>query len=125
MSIFGWLTGIAVWIVLGLAAFAIFEARGFRHEDRAGVYTLSFALYTLGKKFPLSIFASGFVLGAFIFGLAVHFNWHWCPEGAASVGQLVPLVPQIEKPVRLGVYCPTMTYKCDQTMCWPECQKED
>ena len=65
------------WIILTLLAilaFAFFEARAFRHPDRQN--TLSRAVYTLGKTWPLSIF----LMGMFAGGLAVHFFWHWCPD---------------------------------------------
>jgi len=58
------------WILGALGAiafFAIFEARGFRHPERQN--TLSHAVYTIGSKWPLSIF----IMGMFVGGLAVHF----------------------------------------------------
>jgi ABC-type Na+ efflux pump permease subunit len=73
------------WILGGLGAiafFAMFEARAFRHPDRAN--TLSHAVYTIGSKWPLSIF----IMGMFAGGLAVHFFWHWCPAGSINVGML-------------------------------------
>ena len=71
------------WIIgtlLAIEFFAYFEARAFRHSDRQN--TLSMAIYTLGSKWPLSIF----FMGMFVGGLAVHFFWHWCPAGSLSTG---------------------------------------
>jgi hypothetical protein len=73
------------WIFGALGAigfFAIFEARAFRHPDRAN--TLSHAVYTIGSKWPLSIW----IMGAFCGSLATHFFWHWCPDGSISTGML-------------------------------------
>lgn len=100
MSYFAlWPLGIAVWLVVGWAAFAFFEARALRHGDRAGYATLSLALYTVGSKFPLSIFAGGLLIGLFFGSLATHVLWHWCPPGSVSTGQLVPLpYPSVEQP---------------------------
>jgi hypothetical protein len=73
------------WIVGALGAiafFAVFEARAFRHPDRAN--TLSHAIYTIGSRWPLSIW----IMGAFCGALATHFFWHWCPTGSISVGML-------------------------------------
>ena len=90
MSILGWLSGIGIWLVLGWIVFAIFEARGMRHKDRAGIYTLSFAVYTIGEKWPLSIFLLGLGVGFFWGTLGTHFFWHFCPPGSVSTGFLVP-----------------------------------
>lgn len=60
--------------------FAFFEARAFRHPDRQN--TLSHWIYTIGSKWPLSIWLMGMLAG----GLAVHFFWHWCPVGSISGG---------------------------------------
>jgi len=64
-----WLFGIA----LALVFFTYFEARGLRHQTRQ--HTLSFIVYTIGSKWPLSIW----LMGMFAGGLAVHFFWHWDP----------------------------------------------
>jgi hypothetical protein len=83
-----WPIGIGIWLILGWSAFAFFEARAIRHKDRAGYLTLSMWCYTLGAKFPLSIFLAGLLLGLFWGGLAVHVLWHWCPPGSTSLGML-------------------------------------
>jgi hypothetical protein len=73
------------WIVgalLAVAYFAYFEARAFRHPERQN--TLSRAIWTLGQKWPLSIF----LMGMFVGGLSVHFFWHWAPECVQTVGML-------------------------------------
>ena len=69
------------WIVgtlLAITFFAIFET--LRHDARFN--TLSMFIYTIGSKFPLSIWFMGIFCG----GLAVHFFWHWCPQGSVSAG---------------------------------------
>ena len=71
------------WIIgafIAIGFFAYFEARAFRHPQRQN--TLSHAVYTIGSKWPLSIF----IMGMFAGGLAVHFFWHWCPPGSVSAG---------------------------------------
>lgn len=71
------------WIIgtlLAIAYFAYFEWRAFRYPTRQD--TLSMTIYTIGSKFPLSIF----IMGMFCGGLAVHFFWHWLPAGALSSG---------------------------------------
>lgn len=73
-----WIIGLLVAIVF----FAVFEFMAFRHPERYN--TLSRCIYTIGSEWPLSIF----IMGMFCGGLAVHFFWHWCPEGALSVGWL-------------------------------------
>lgn len=73
-----WITG----LLLAIIFFAVFEAMAFRHPDR--VNTLSHAVYTLGKTWPLSIW----LMGMFAGGLAVHFFWHWCPDAGAGIGLL-------------------------------------
>lgn len=88
MSIGGWLAGFGIWIVLSLTVFGLFEARGLRHADRQGVYTLSFVLYKIGSTFPLTIAAAFLFLGLFIGGLTVHLTWHWCPPGSTSEGMI-------------------------------------
>lgn len=80
------------WIIGTFAAivfFAWFEAKAFNHPERAN--TLSHAVYTIGARWPLSIF----IMGMFCGGLAVHFFWHWCPVGSISTGQLL-------SPLQLG-----------------------
>lgn len=73
-----WLVWFAAWSLLAIGSFIALEAFAFKHPDRQN--TLSRAVYLLGSKFPLSILIFGFVLGALIFGLGVHFFWHWCPN---------------------------------------------
>lgn len=65
------------WIVcafLAIGLFAVGETYSFKHAERQN--TLSRAIYTIGSKFPLSIW----IMGIFCGGLAVHFFWHWCPD---------------------------------------------
>jgi hypothetical protein len=57
-----WFAG--VWI-----SFAVLEGYAFKHPDRE--WTLSRAVSTLGKRWPLSIWFMGVLMG----GLAVHFFW--------------------------------------------------
>ena len=71
------------WIVgtlVAIAFFAIFEGAAFKHPERYN--TLSHFIYTVGSKWPLSIW----LMGMFAGGLAVHFFWHWCPAGSFSGG---------------------------------------
>jgi hypothetical protein len=71
----------APWIigsVAALAFFAYFEARALRHADRQN--TLSRWVYDMGRTWPLSIWLMGMLCG----GLAVHFFWHWCPDGIGT-----------------------------------------
>jgi predicted outer membrane lipoprotein len=78
------------WIIglfLATAFFAVFEALAFKHADRFS--TLSHAVYTLGKTWPLSIW----LMGMFAGGLAVHFFWHWCPDGGVGTGMLFIVPP--------------------------------
>jgi hypothetical protein len=81
-----WPIGIALWLALGWAAFAWFESRALCHGARKDQVTLSFFVYTIGSKFPLSILLAGLMIGSFIGGLGVHFFWHWCPPGSISAG---------------------------------------
>jgi hypothetical protein len=71
-----WIIGLFAAIVF----FAVFETYALRHPDRQN--TLSMAIYTLGSKWPLSIFIMGMFCGA----LATHFFWHYCPPGSVSTG---------------------------------------
>jgi hypothetical protein len=81
-----WPVGIALWLALGWAAFAWFESRALKHGARKDQITLSMFVYTIGSKFPLSIFLLGLMVGLFWGGLAVHFYFHWCPPGSISGG---------------------------------------
>ena len=91
---FIWPLGITIWLAIGLAAFAYFEAKALRPNAPPDHPTLSFFVYTVASKFPLSILLAGLLIGLFIGGLGVHFLWHWCPPGSVSTGWLVPLFPQ-------------------------------
>lgn len=71
-----WIIG----ILLAIAFFAYFEWRAFKHPEREN--TLSFWIYSIGQKWPLSIW----LMGMFAGGLAVHFFWHFCPVGSISGG---------------------------------------
>jgi hypothetical protein len=66
--------------------FAFWERYAFNHPDRNN--TLSHAVFTIGARWPLSIW----IMGVFSGGLAVHFFWHWCPPGSVSTGQLWQLL---------------------------------
>jgi hypothetical protein len=71
------------WIVGTLGAivyFIIFEGYALKHPDRMN--TLSHYIYTIGARWPLSIW----LMGCFAGGLAVHFFWHYCPAGSISGG---------------------------------------
>ena len=81
-----WPVGIVIWLAIGWTAFAYFESHALRHDARKDQITLSFFLYTIGSKFPLSIFLAGMAVGAFWVGLAVHVLWHYCPPGSISGG---------------------------------------
>lgn len=73
------------WIsgsMLAIAWFAVGEAFALRHPQRA--HTLSRFVYTIGARFPLSIWLMGVFAGI----LAAHFFWHWCPAGSISIGLL-------------------------------------
>lgn len=83
---FVWPIGIAIWFLIGWVAFAIFEAAALRHNARKYQITLSFWLYTIGSKFPLSILMAGLAIGFFVGALGVHVLWHWCPAGSISAG---------------------------------------
>jgi hypothetical protein len=81
-----WPIGIVVWSILGWGAFAYFEANALKHNARKDQITLSFFLYTIGSKFPLSILMAGLMIGMLIGGLGVHVLWHYCPPGSVSGG---------------------------------------
>lgn len=57
-----------------LAFFAYFEWRAFAHPDRQN--TLSRFFWTIGQKWPLSIWLMGMFAGA----LATHLFWNWDPN---------------------------------------------
>lgn len=81
-----WPLGIALWLALGWIAFAWFESRALAHDARKDQITLSFFLYTIGSKFPLSILLVGFLVGLFFGILGTHVLWHYCPPGSISGG---------------------------------------
>lgn len=81
-----WPVGIALWVALGWGAFAWFEAHALRHGARKEQITLSFWLYTIGSKFPLSIFLAALLIGLFFGILSTHVLWHYCPPGSISNG---------------------------------------
>jgi hypothetical protein len=83
---FVWPFGIGIWLAVGWAAFAWFEAHALRHGARKDQITLSMFCYTIGSKFPLSIFLGGLFVGLFWGILATHLLWHWLPPGAISAG---------------------------------------
>lgn len=81
-----WPIGITIWLILGWSAFAYFEAKALNHAANKDQITLSFFLYTIGSKFPLSILVAGLLIGFFVGGLGVHVLWHYCPPGSVSGG---------------------------------------
>ena len=81
-----WPIGITIWLIAGWGAFAYFEAKALNHPVNKDQITLSMFLYTIGSKFPLSIFLVGLLLGLFIGGLSVQILWHWSPPGSISGG---------------------------------------
>jgi hypothetical protein len=62
-----------VWALVIVGGFVLIEWYSFRRPDKQ--HTLSRAVWSLGQRWPLSIYIFGNVTG----GLAVHFFWHWCP----------------------------------------------
>lgn len=87
-----WPIGITIWLILGWAAFAYFEAKALNHNARKDQITLSYFCYTIGSKFPLSILLAGIMIGGFFIGLGVHVLWHYCPPGSISTGMLPMLL---------------------------------
>ena len=81
-----WPIGITIWLVFGWAAFAYFEAKALRHSANKNQITLSFFLFTIGSKFPLSIFLGALLIGLFFGSLSTHVLWHYCPPGSISAG---------------------------------------
>ena len=91
-----WPVGIGVWLALGWAAFGYFEAHALRPNAPPNEISLSYFVYTVGSKFPLSILLGGLIIGCLTGALGVHFFWHWCPPGSVSSGMLgVPGVPVV------------------------------
>jgi hypothetical protein len=74
------------WVIEILAAifaFGVTEAYAFKHPEREN--SLSRFIAGIGAKWPLSIG----ICGAFCGTLMTHFFWHFCPDAAASVGELL------------------------------------
>ncbi len=80
-----WPLGIAFWLLLGFFEFGVLEARALKSSD-ARKPTLSYFVYYVTSKFPLAAILGAFVTGGVMWGLAVHFWWHWCPPGSLTGG---------------------------------------
>jgi hypothetical protein len=80
-----WFIAFAIWMSAGIAVFGFFEARG---RVDGPVHTLSRAVWDLFQAFPLAVLIFVFNLGGLIYGLMVHFFWHWSPPGSVSQGAL-------------------------------------
>lgn len=74
-----------LWIywpsALAFIAFVLFAIPEYFAIKKNGP-TFSLFMYTLARRWPLWTFFWGVLVG----GLAVHFNWHWCPPGSVSGG---------------------------------------
>ena len=79
-----WIIGVLVAIVF----FTVFEWRAFKYPERQN--TLSKTIYTIGAKWPLSIWLMGVFAGA----LATHFFWHYCPPGSINQGFMGTILSQ-------------------------------
>jgi hypothetical protein len=77
MNLWTWWT---VWWVTILVSFACLETYALKHTENGP--TLSRFMWTLGSKFPLTIYFAGMLMG----GLAVHFWWNWCPALGSTNG---------------------------------------
>ena len=77
-----WTISIVSPLLLFLIIFIIGETYAFRHNKK----TLSRFVHDIQQTWPLFGFLVGFLMGAIIFGLAVHFFWHWCPDIGAGIG---------------------------------------
>ena len=62
-----------IWLLAIVISFTILEAYAFNHPAREN--TLSRFIWSVGQKWPLSIF----LFGGLCFSLATHFYWNWCP----------------------------------------------
>jgi hypothetical protein len=62
--------------LIAIVLFGVPEAVAFRSKT-AGP-TFSRFMWHMHQKFPFWTLAWGMLIG----GLAVHFLWHWCPDGA-------------------------------------------
>lgn len=77
----GWLWyAWACWWGAILLSFVLLESIAFKYREDGP--TLSKFMWTLGSKFPLSIF----LMGGLTIGLAVHFYWNWCPLTGSANG---------------------------------------
>lgn len=82
-----WPVGILLWGLLGWAEFGVLERRGLASKAGDSTHpTLSYFVFYLTSKFPLSIAIGCVAFGMFWGGLFVHFWWHWCPPGSVSAG---------------------------------------
>lgn len=80
-----WPIGIACWIGLGFAEFGVLERNALKSSD-ANKPTLSYFIFYVTSKFPLAAIIGAFITGGIMWGLAVHFWWHFCPPGSLSAG---------------------------------------
>lgn len=80
-----WPIGIALWLVVGFAEFGVIERKALASKD-ANQPTLSYFVFYVTSKFPLAAILGAFVTGGIMWGLAVHFWWHYCPPGSLSAG---------------------------------------
>lgn len=82
-----WPIGIVLWVGLGFVEFGVVEKRGLKSRQGDTTHpTLSFFIFYITTKFPLAAILGAFVTGGIMWGLAVHFWWHWCPPGSISAG---------------------------------------
>lgn len=80
-----WPIGIALWLALGFFEFGVIEKNALASSDPKKP-TLSFFIFYVTSKFPLAAIIGAFVTGGVMWGLAVHFWWHFCPPGSISGG---------------------------------------
>lgn len=81
-----WPVLIVSWCLLGWIEFAYLESKALQANHQPSQITLSMFCYTITKRFPLSIFWLGIIVGLFFGSLSVHLWWHWCPPGSISSG---------------------------------------
>jgi hypothetical protein len=81
-----WPVGIALWLVLGFSEFGVIEAKALSAKAGNNQITLSYYIFYVTSKFPLAAIIGAFVTGGIMWGLAVHFWWHYCPPGSLSAG---------------------------------------
>ena len=77
-----WTAVIVGCAALFLVLFIVGETYAYKNNKK----TLSRFVHDIQQAFPLFGFLIGFVMGALIFGLSVHFFWHWCPDIGVGVG---------------------------------------